>query len=196
MPEKERCGAKKRNGGSCTQWPVEGARRCRMHGGNTAKAAARAETARAMQALGDVPDQTVDPAEALMRLVTEKWAECQWLRQRVREVEAEALTWSTVQHDEGVGPEGPIDKRTARADAHVWWRLLREAEDQLAKYSTAALRAGVERRQIELQEAQALHLAQAIHRILDQLELSQEQAQQVPTIVPQVLRALPIGDAK
>jgi hypothetical protein len=30
-----RCGAKKRNGDPCQQWPVKGRRRCRMHGGKT-----------------------------------------------------------------------------------------------------------------------------------------------------------------
>jgi hypothetical protein len=27
-----RCGARTRNGGSCTQWPVKGTSRCKMHG--------------------------------------------------------------------------------------------------------------------------------------------------------------------
>jgi len=30
-----RCGAKKRNGQPCQQWPVKGRRRCRLHGGKT-----------------------------------------------------------------------------------------------------------------------------------------------------------------
>jgi hypothetical protein len=30
-----RCGAKKRNGDRCQQWPVKGRRRCRLHGGKT-----------------------------------------------------------------------------------------------------------------------------------------------------------------
>lgn len=32
-PEPDRCGAKCRDGGYCTQYPVQGGERCRMHGG-------------------------------------------------------------------------------------------------------------------------------------------------------------------
>lgn len=205
MPS-ERCGAKTRGGDQCTQWPVTGARRCRMHGGKTEKARVRAEAQRAMRALGDVPVENVDPAEALLRLVSMKWAETLWLREKVRALPDsldansgdddagadDALVWGRTRHEQGVGPQGPIDKTDYAAEANIWWRLLREAEDQLAKYSTAALRAGVERRQLELQEAQAVHLASAINRILDALELSAEQQSKVPRIVPEVLRSLPL----
>lgn len=195
MPSK-RCGAKTRAGSECAQWAVAGARRCRMHGGNTDKAKARARAEKIMSTLGDVPDD-VDPAQALLELVKLKYAEMHWLRAKVQEVDpdpgeggSESLTWGVSKHDEGIGAQGPVDVKTHESQANIWWRLLREAEDQLAKYSTAALRAGVERRQIELQEAQAVHLAGAINRILDQLELSAEQQKKVPTIVPQVLRGL------
>lgn len=200
MPD-ERCGAKTRAGGTCTQWPIAGARRCRMHGGRTQKARERAQVQRALRALGEVPAENVDPAEALLGLVTQKWAEVQWLRIKVDETsgvagspeERDPLIWGLTKHETGVGPQGPVDQETHEVAPNIWWKLLREAEDQLAKYSTAALRAGVERRQIELQEAHALHLAQAITRILDQLGLSQDQARLVPTVVPQVLRSLPVA---
>lgn len=172
-----------------------------MHGGNTPKARARAEAQQIMKALGNDIDGNVDPAEALLWLCSTKQAEVHWLRAKVREVEdtaggQDALTWGVTQHDEGVGPDGPIDKTTSTAEANVWWRLLREAEDQLARYSSMALKAGVQQRQIDLQEAQALHLAGAINRILDALELSAEQARLVSTVVPEVLRSLPVGEGK
>lgn len=34
-PLPDRCGAECRNGGYCTQYPVEGSERCRMHGGSS-----------------------------------------------------------------------------------------------------------------------------------------------------------------
>lgn len=34
-PLDERCGARCRDGGFCTQWPVQGSSRCKMHGGLT-----------------------------------------------------------------------------------------------------------------------------------------------------------------
>lgn len=198
MPS-QRCGATTRQGGECTQWAVAGARRCRMHGGKTPQAAARAEAEKIRRTLGDVPDD-VDPAQALLELVKLKYAEMHWLREKVQEVDpdpgeggAESLTWGVSKHDEGIGAQGPVDVKTHESQANIWWRLLREAEDQLAKYSALALKAGVERRQIELQEAQAVHLAGAINRILDALELSAEQQKKIPTVVPQVLRSLTEG---
>lgn len=172
-----------------------------MHGGRTQKARERVQMQRAMRALGEVPAENVDPAEALLGLVTQKWAEVQWLRIKVDETsgvagspgERDPLIWGLTKHETGVGPQGPVDQETHEVAPNIWWKLLRDAEDQLAKYSTAALRAGVERRQIELQEAHALHLAQAITRILDQLGLSQDQARLVPTVVPAVLRSLPVA---
>src|SRR5215218_6993531 len=41
-----RCGAKTRDGGSCTQWPVKGTTRCKMHGGLAPRVQAKV---RAMQ---------------------------------------------------------------------------------------------------------------------------------------------------
>ena len=148
--------------------------------------------------LGDVPDD-VDPAQALLELVKLKYAEMHYLRAKVQELGdsedagPDALTWGVSKHDEGIGAQGPVDVKTHESQANIWWRLLREAEDQLAKYSALALKAGVERRQIELQEAQAVHLAGAINRILDALELSAEQQKKIPTVVPQVLRSLTEG---
>lgn len=204
----EPCGAKTRAGGNCTNPPVRGATRCRMHGGNLPQVKAKAERERTAnnarreltRIYGEAPPETVDPAEALMNLVREKHWEVARLRAVVEHIEADTdadlsdspLVYGLVSHETGVGPEGPIDKRTFKAEPNVWLKLLREAEAQLADYTTRALRAGVERRQLELQEAQAVHLASAINRILDALELSAEQQSKVPEIVSTTLRALPV----
>lgn len=184
---------------------MKGATVCKSHGGGAPQvreAAGRRLAAQEIRkTLGDVPDD-VDPAQALLELVKLKYAEMHWLRAKVQEVDtdpaeggSESLTWGVSKHDEGIGAQGPVDVKTHESQANIWWRLLREAEDQLAKYSALALKAGVERRQIELQEAQAVHLAGAINRILDALELSAEQQKKIPTVVPQVLRSLTEGTA-
>lgn len=209
MSDHPRCGAKTRAGTPCKLAPLKGATRCKRHGGASpnaqAKAAQRRRQAEIVRTLGEVPAENIDPAEALLQLVSQKWAETQWLRQIVQahtidadteaargeDVEHSPLVWSKTKHEVGTGPEGPIDKAVYDQAPSVWWSQLRRAEDQLKDYTTAALRAGVERRQIELQEAQALQIAQAIHRILDQLQLTQEQARRVPDVVPGVLRQLP-----
>ena len=197
-----RCGAKTRTGKPCQQRPIAGAKRCRMHGGRTAKAGARAKLQKATrQILGEVPEDNVDPAQALLRLISMKWAEVLWLRMKVTQIpdggaDDQGLVWGRTSSESGVGPHGPIDKTDYSSEANIWWRLLREAEDQLARYSAAALKAGVEQRHIELQEAQAVHLASAINQILAALNLTEEQAQQVPVVVPQVLRSLPTEGAR
>lgn len=211
-----KCSATKRGGEPCGRWAIAGGTVCPTHGGSTGhirqKAAERQSQKAVLKALGEIPDEQVDPAQALLWLVSAKFAEVHWLRGKVQEVPAssdheyvenaagwekreqkDTLTWGKTKEESGTGPLGPIDSTVHEAAPNIWWKLLREAEDQLAKYSTAALRAGVERRQIELQEAHALHLAQAITRILDQLGLSQDQARLVPTVVPAVLRSLPVA---
>jgi len=45
-PRPERCGAETRDGGYCENYPVDGAERCRMHGGTNDGAPARNQNAR------------------------------------------------------------------------------------------------------------------------------------------------------
>ncbi|MEB0272966.1 hypothetical protein QN388_25450, partial [Pseudomonas sp. 5B4] len=61
---------------------------------------------------------------------------------------------------------------------------------QLARYAAAALKAGVQRRQLELQEALALQFVGAIHKILGGLQLTAAQQETAGTLVPSVLRSL------
>ena len=65
-----------------------------------------------------------------------------------------------------------------------------DAQDRLARYATAALRAGVEERRVRLAEDQGALVAQVIRRILDRLDLSEWQAEMVGSVVPEELRAL------
>lgn len=199
------CGAKKKNGDPCGASPARGATRCRRHGGNTpqakGKAKARVTTEKAGKALRnlgyDSDAENIDPAEALLRLVSDKYREVAWLRMQVDHIQVgnnpggtTPLVWGVTQHRTGVGPEGPIDETTESTDLNIYVKWLHTAEDQLARYATAALKAGVEQRQLDIREAEALVFVGAINSILTALQLSTEQQQLVPTIVPQALRAL------
>ena len=79
---------------------------------------------------------------------------------------------------------------THEATAPVAYRMLTDAQDRLAKYAAAALKAGVQERQIKLAEDQGMLVAQVIRAILDQLDLTIEQQARVPEIVPTQLRLL------
>ena len=65
-----------------------------------------------------------------------------------------------------------------------------KAQDRLAQYATAALRAGVQERQIKLAEDQGMLVAQVIRAVLDDLQLTSEQSGRVPEIVPRHLRLI------
>lgn len=188
--------------------PAKGATRCVRHGGGSPKskaaAARRNTTNRAhaeLRALGFDPDaENIDPAEALLRLVSDKAREVAWLRHMVDQVGAgqhpetdpmsSPLVWGVTSHQTGVGPLGAVDVETRGPDINVWVRWMHTAEDQLARYAAAALKAGVQRRQIELQEALALQFVGAIHQILGGLQLTATQQETAGTLVPSVLRSL------
>lgn len=86
-----RCGAKTRNGGHCRSYPVQGGKRCRLHGGLTpsAKAAADANILEARIA-GELRRMTItpvtNPAQQLARIVGEHIAFLDLARAKLAEV--------------------------------------------------------------------------------------------------------------
>jgi hypothetical protein len=72
--------------------------------------------------------------------------------------------------------------------------MLVQAQDKLADYATAALKAGVEERRVRLAENQGALVAQAIRQVLDQLNLTPTQQELVPTVVPAALRLIAGGN--
>lgn len=197
---KVRCGAKKRDLNPCHAPPIEGGTRCGNHGGKAkqvkAKAQERVIEANARGILGRInPDQPREnPVETLLNLIHGKTAEVSWLRGKVQALQDEDLVWGRTEHKEGVGPEGPINLDVFKSEQSIWWRLLREAENQLANWITMALKAGVDERRVRIVEAQGSLVAGAIKSILDGLNLTTEQAALIPVLVPQALRQL-TGDA-
>jgi len=195
MQTGQKCTAKTRSGERCKNPPITGAHVCRMHGGKAPQVQARAKARAQQQAVTDLLQNLgtpadVDPSQALLNLIAAKNGEVVWLRGMVQSIEQESLTWGAVDHESGIGQQGPIDKITEKAAVNVWWDMLRKAEDQLASYATQALRAGIAERQIQLAESQANLIVGVIRRILDRLQLSNDQRGLIPTIVPEELRAL------
>lgn len=102
----------------------------------------------------------------------------------MQELEPEQLVWGRTQTDQGIGPQGPVDTATEKADPSVWYQLYLKERDHLAKVCALALRAGIEERKVKLAESQGLLVADAIRRILVALGLTPDQQQLVPVIVP------------
>lgn len=195
-PEDGRCAAtSKQTGQRCKNAPIPGGTVCRFHGGGTkqAKAAAAArltEQAATEQVARLGARKDIHPIEALLDLVHWTAGEVDYWRAQVVALEDGQLVWGTTSHREGTGPEGPVDVTTDEAKPHVAYVMLERSSDRLAAYSAAALKAGVDERRVALAEHQGKALADVIRRILDQLDLSDEQAMLVGTVVPQELRRL------
>lgn len=197
------CGAKKRDGNPCGAHPARGATRCRRHGGGSPqakrKAAARVIEQKAeaqLRNLGyDEDAPNLDPTEVLLRLVSDKAREVAWLRHMVNQITGDTtnladhrLVWGLTQHRHGFGAEGPVDEKTEAAAQNIWWQLLHKAEDQLARYAKAALDAGVQQKQVEIRQTEALAFVGALNQIFALLQLTADQQKLIPEIVPTVLR--------
>ena len=189
------CGAKTRSGKPCQSPPMAGQKRCRMHGGSSPNALAAAErrlavldAARQVQAWGGRLDVT--PAEALLELVQSKAAEVaywNWLVDGLDQNERAGMLDAKTEF--GFGPQGPVDTTTRQSGPHVYVVLLHKAQDQLASYSAAALRAGVDQALVNLATMQAAWLVPFAVRLI-------AEARHDPTVDPQDLIRLALEAAR
>ena len=166
------CGAKTRDGDPCRNPPMSGATRCRMHGGATPRGRtaaerrlAEAEAARQVTAFGARTDITAP--EALLELVQSKAAEVAYWDGRVAELGDDARAGLLMaKTEQGLGPQGPVDTETRQAGPHVYVVMLHKAQDQLAAYSAAAIRAGVDRAMVEAVTLQAAWLLPLLYEAI------------------------------
>lgn len=189
-----KCTAKRTDGEPCKAWAVTGLKVCRVHGASSprskakrARAVAEEKAAKSMRLFAAPVD--IDPARALVELVQWTAGEVAYWRTQVQQLADEdpkALTWGVTRIKDG-GTDGGT---TLEATPNIAYRMLTDAQDRLAKYAAAALRAGVEERRVKLAEDQGALVAQAIRSILDQLDLTPAQVARVPEVVPAQLRLL------
>lgn len=197
-----KCTAKRTDGEPCKAWAVTGLKVCRVHGASSprskakrARALAEEKAAKAMRLFAEPVD--IDPARALVELVQWTAGEVAYWREQVRALaesvatsdggeDAPSLVWGKTREKIGGEDYGS----TYEAAPRVEYRMLTDAQDRLAKYAAAALKAGVEERRVKLAEDQGALVAQVIRSILDQLDLSPAQAAKVPEVVPTQLRLL------
>lgn len=193
-----RCKAKRRDGQQCGSHAVKGLEVCRMHGGSSPQSRAKRERFLAEQKASREVHRlaqpiTTDPAQALLDLVSSAAGEVSYWRARVDEIQdrdEKRLTSGLTKITEGKDRGGVTTLRTVETVAAIEYRMWTAAQDRLAQYATAALRAGVEERRVRLAEDQGALVAQVIRRILDRLDLSEWQAEMVGSVVPEELRAL------
>lgn len=182
----------------CMKYPKKGSNVCSAHGGNAAqvraKAAERVEEERLRREAERevkrfIPNLEADPLSAILDLVQYQSGVVSYWRAKVEAIESEQeLIWGTVEEIEGDDSNGPFGRTVSRAGANVSYRLLREAQHDLADYASAALRAGFEERSIKLAERQGELLVSVIRGVLTALKLTKEQEELVPVVVPAQLR--------
>lgn len=197
------CGAKLRGVDLyCKQPLAEGAKRCRRHGGAApqvkAKEVERVEARKAedvmRRALPFGTPRDVDPLTELLDLISHKAQEVEFLRFKVEALGDDAKVWGPVEHQEGVGPMGAVDMSTAKAVPNTWWVMLRSAEDQLAKFVTAALKAGVAERQVQLAEQQAAVMVGMVQRALASLTLPPDLLEAAHAAFAREFRAVEVAE--
>lgn len=175
-PEHERCGGRKRGeGGGTCQLPAgwgtshPGIGSCKLHGGGTrnhAKHALKIQAQRDVTAFGGRLD--ISAPEALIELVQTKAAEVAYWDQRVQTLsDDQRAGMLEAKTEQGFGPQGPVDTTTRQAGPHVFVVMLHQAQDQLASYSAAAIRAGVDKALVEVATLQAAWLIPAILRTIN-----------------------------
>jgi hypothetical protein len=162
----------------------------------------------------------ISPTEALLEEVTWTYVHVQWLRTKVQDLEMQAsqdtviegdsedsepvtvarpgghsLIWGQVEYKQKTGGDDWGKTTVDRAGPNAWYELYSRERDRLIKVCSEAIRAGIEERRVQLAEQQGALVAEAIRRILDDLNLSPEQLSQVATVVPRHLRAIAGGAA-
>ena len=166
------CGAKTRDGDPCRNPPMSGATRCRMHGGATPRGRAaaerrlaEAEAVRHVTAFGARTDITAP--EALLELVQSKAAEVAYWDGRVAELsDDERAGMLDAKVEDGFEKGEAKLIRTTQAGPHVFVVMLHKAQDQLAAYSAAAIRAGVDRAMVEAVTLQAAWLLPLLYEAI------------------------------
>lgn len=193
-----KCTAKRTNGEPCNAYAVKGLRVCRVHGAGSPQARAAAKrrlaeekAARAVKELNARLDTS--PTAALLDMVKVAAAEERYWGARVEELrETAPHKLTAVQTRISVGKDrgGTTELRHVDATVAVEYRLWTDAQERVAKFAAAALRAGVEERRVKLAEDQGALVAQVIRGVLNDLKLNKEQAAVAPEVVTRHLKLL------
>lgn len=191
------------NGRACRRPHMLAMEVCGSHGGRAPRslqASQNRETERkariVMQTYGRPIKTTA--TEALLEEVQWSAGYVAWLRDRVAELDQAELIWGRTKEVEGDvvvgnGPGAALERATTtteEAKPHIYRQMLLEERKHLVTVCKAAIDAGIEERKVRLAEQQGALVADVIRRILDDLNLTPEQAALVATTVPRHLRLL------
>jgi Zn-dependent oligopeptidase len=183
----QQCGAKTRDGTACRKPPIAGGSRCRLHGGATpaalAKAQERLALARATKALADLGgaiEPIVDPFSALEELAGWSYQLTDILRQRVAQLQQ--LRFKSDQGFEQVAGELTAFMSMLARSESILAKIVslgiaerRQRLDELQlKRMSAALDRALSNRDVALTSEQQRRLRQALVRELDYIDSTVE----------------------
>lgn len=187
-----------RTGERCRRSATAGCSVCQVHGAGSARVKAAGQRRLKEQAAKEAVAQyglpvDIDPGQALLLEVRRTQGAVQFLEGKVRGLSDEAIV---VQVDQRTTHGGAGTKKSVsvRAGASVWVELLQRERAHLVQVTSAALRAGVEERQLQLQAREGALLVGVVDEILDGLDLDVEQLAAAATVVPRALRRADSGE--
>ncbi len=189
----EICGAVLASGAICKRkagWGTNhpGVAACRDHDQRQAASRARHVARPSLELLvGHKVD--INPMEALLMCVRITAAEVAYFSSRIGELDDNQITVRPRQEQIAQKDGVAIDLRQTK-ELNIWIRARKESMRDLARFSKMALDAGVEERLVRVAESVGDSIAKAIRSILDDLDLSADQAEQAPEIVRKHLRLL------
>lgn len=164
------CGASVRNGvGTCRRpagWGTDhpGIGRCKLHAGGTPvhrNAAERIKAARTVAEWGGRLD--ISPAEALLELVQTKAAEVAYWQHMTSTLDPDELAGMPLVRRKTAGNDVGD---TYEAKEHLYVRMLHQTQTQLATFSAAAVKAGLDEALIRQATIQGTVLIEALRRLL------------------------------
>lgn len=194
---KPKCGSRLSKGkpGRCRRpagWGTDhvGFGSCKLHGGSTqsGRKSAQIKIAKAEVERLKLP-KDVDPHEALLDELRRSLSWVLYLEEQVGDLAEPDLTWGQTRWKSGGEDRG----RTYESKPHALYEMYVRERKAYLEAAKACANAGVELRRVQIAEEQGRLLFSAINQILEALDLTPEQSNRVPEVVPRVLRAVTAG---
>lgn len=175
-----RCGAKCRDGGTCTQRPMLGQTRCRLHGAkapNSLRAGRRRlaeqQAVKAVKRAGVDVEAVADPVALLRELAAEAVALKEFFAERLAALEE-------LRYRSGSGEQ-------LRSEVALYERSLERAQ----KFAADLARLGISERSVRVDEARVILLVAVLERVLASPTLALDLGRQAEarTLLIEELRA-------
>lgn len=144
---------------------------------------------------GNYPD--VSPIDALLMCVRIAAAEVKFFSTKIAALQPDEILTRPTKESAAGSYQGSYDIVDLKQEEvlSLWIRERQRSLDALARYSSAALKAGVEERLIKLAEGMGDRLATMLEAIFNELQLTEEQMAKAPSIVHRQLVMLEGGVA-